>query len=102
MIVTAKHGDPFSFLGMHQERNGDLVVRAFVPEAAKRVHVVDAKTDAVVAELPRIHDDGLFAGPTGRSGDFFPYRLRVDNGKDTVEMEDPIDFQRSWVRWTST
>ena len=57
MIVSAKHGDPFSFLGMHQERNGDLAVRAFLPQAAKRVHVVDAKTDAVVAELPRIHDE---------------------------------------------
>jgi 1,4-alpha-glucan branching enzyme len=92
MIVSAKHGDPFSFLGMHQERNGDLVVRAFLPQVAKRVHVVEAQTGAVVAELPRIHDDGLFAGPLGRSGGFFPYRLRVDNGKGTADMEDPYRF----------
>ncbi len=93
LILSAKHGDPFSFLGMHQERNGALEVRAFIPNGAKRVHVIEAKSGKDVAELPRIHDDGLFAGTIGRSGDFFAYRLRVEtaDGKAS-EIEDPYRF----------
>jgi 1,4-alpha-glucan branching enzyme len=91
-IVSAKHGDPFSFLGMHAERNGALAVRAFLPNGAKRVHVIEAQTGNVLAELPRIHGDGLFAGPIGRSGDRFPYRLRVETAKGAADMEDPYRF----------
>ena len=104
LIVTAKHGDPFSFLGMHQERNGGLEVRAFLPNGAKRVHVIEAATGKVVAELPRVHDDGLFAGPVGRSGNFFPYRLRIETGPGARPPRSriPTGSRRSWAKWTFT
>jgi 1,4-alpha-glucan branching enzyme len=86
-IVTGDHGDPFSFLGMHQAEGG-TVVRAFLP-GARAVEVVSRDGDAI-GTLERIHPDGLFAGPVRQS---VPYRLRVaweDGGK--VEVDDPYRF----------
>ena len=86
-IVAGDHGDPFSFLGMHQSEGG-TVVRAFLP-GARAVEIVSRDGDAIGA-LERIHPDGLFAGPVRQS---VPYRLRVaweDGGE--AEVEDPYRF----------
>ncbi len=32
-VVTGDHPDPFSYLGMHEEGDNRLVVRAFLPGA---------------------------------------------------------------------
>ena len=91
-IVSAKHGDPFAFLGMHEAgADGHLSVRVFLPQA-RSVTVIAADTGEQVAELERVHQAGLFAGSVGRKGRPFPYRLRVDTGTDVVEMEDPYRF----------
>ena len=84
-VVGARHGDPFSFLGMHATGDG-LVVRVFQPHAVA-VWVVDAATGEPVAELPRQRAEGLFAGPLPR-GQRFAYRLslRLDDGRsETVD-----------------
>lgn len=92
-IVSAKHADPFSFLGMHRSAaERDLVVRAFLPEAQK-AWVVHVKTGAVVAELPRVHKAGFFAGPLEDHDYPFPYRLRILTADETeIDLEDPYRF----------
>jgi 1,4-alpha-glucan branching enzyme len=89
-VVRAEHGDPFGFLGLHEE-DGQLVVRSMQPRATA-VSVVDARNGQVVAELPRLRDEGLFGGPVpGRER--FPYRLRLDYGDGVTEIiEDPYRF----------
>ena len=88
-IVTANSDDPFAVLGMHGD-GGDIVVRAFFPHAS-RVDVIDATTGENVAQLPRLHRDGFFAGPTGRKKRF-PYRLRLSVGTTATEVDDPYRF----------
>jgi len=89
LIAAADHPDPFSYLGMHTVRD-ELVVRAFLP-GARSVGVVDASSGDVVTQLPRIHEDGVFAGSVPRSRPFI-YRLRVDFGGQVVDIEDPYRF----------
>ena len=88
-IVAANTDDPFAVLGMHGD-GGDIVVRAFFPHAS-RVDVIDATTGENVAQLPRLHRDGFFAGPTGRKKRF-PYRLRLNVGTTATEVDDPYRF----------
>ena len=91
-VLNGDEYDPFSFLGMHKDaRTGELVVRAFLPEAT-RVVVVDSGSGEVVAELAREHDAGLFTGVVAKDRDLFPYRLRVTSeGADRL-MDDPYAF----------
>jgi 1,4-alpha-glucan branching enzyme len=91
-IISAKHPDPFSYLGMHPGPKGQgLVVRAFLPQA-KRVHVVETAKGTVIAELLKVHDAGLFDGPVKRTGQIFPYRLRIDTDSGVQDIEDPYRF----------
>jgi 1,4-alpha-glucan branching enzyme len=86
-IVTGDHGDPFSFLGMHQSEGG-TVVRVFLP-GARAVEIV-SREGVAIGTLERIHPDGLFAGPVRQS---VPYRLRVawEDGVE-AEVEDPYRY----------
>ncbi len=88
-VVQARHGDPFSVLGMHVE-DGEVVVRAFLPRA-QRVAVVNTQTGAPSAPLQRIDPAGFFAGKVG-TGAPFPYRLRVLAGGLETDIEDPYRF----------
>jgi 1,4-alpha-glucan branching enzyme len=90
-IVKGIHGDPFSFLGMHDDGLGGLVVRVFLP-GVRRVTVIRAATDKVVAELGLVHRDGVFAGTVGRAGDRFAYRLLVDAAGGERRLDDPYRF----------
>ncbi len=88
-VVGAYAGDPFATLGMHAD-GGDVVVRAFAPQAS-RVDVVDATSGDIVVQLPRVHSDGFFAGTTERA-ERFPYRLRLTIGETATEVDDPYRF----------
>ena len=88
-ILNAELGDPFGFFGLHDAVAG-LAVRTFQPDAAG-VEVVDASGGRVVAELPRIHESGLFAGAVRRKRRF-TYRLRLREDGATREIEDPYRF----------
>jgi len=91
-IVGADHPDPFSFLGMHPGMDrGSLVVRAFLPQA-KSVEVIDAGNGKQVAGMEAIHDSGLFSCTLTDRKSRFPYRLRVDDGSATHDLEDPYRF----------
>ncbi|NBC32887.1 MAG: 1,4-alpha-glucan branching protein GlgB [Alphaproteobacteria bacterium] len=89
-IAEGTHGDPFDFLGMH-ETGGELVVRTFQPQADS-VAVIRAEDGTEVAALPRIHKEGVFAGPVGKAGRPFAYRLRVSTGGRTRDIADPYRF----------
>lgn len=95
-VLAADHRDPFGFFGMHHfEGTGPLMVRAFLAEAsaeASIVHVVDAATGEVAAELPRVHEAGIFAGVVPRRGKRFAYRLRVRTQAGEIDVEDPYRF----------
>jgi 1,4-alpha-glucan branching enzyme len=88
-LRRAEHGDPFAFLGMHQEGSA-LVVRTFQP-GATRVWVMDHASGEVTGELARLHADGVFAGPAGRSGRF-RYRLRIEADGGLLDIVDPYQF----------
>jgi 1,4-alpha-glucan branching enzyme len=90
-IVSAQHGDPFSFLGMHEDADDGLVVRTFAP-GAKKVHVVRAKDGKVAAELKRVDEAGFFAGPVAKKGPVFAYRLRIETADCEQEIDDPYRF----------
>jgi len=91
-ILRADHPDPFSFLGMHSEPDGQAVaVRAFLPKADE-VAVIDSSSGSVVGELQRVHDAGFFAGLLEGRQHTFRYRLRVKGGDGEVEIEDPYRF----------
>jgi 1,4-alpha-glucan branching enzyme len=90
-VLRGDHDNPFYFLGMHRDGNGDeLTVRSFQP-GAERMWVIDAATNDVVAELKRVHAEGFFVGRTGRK-ERFRYRLRRQSAGRTVDFEDPYRF----------
>ena len=90
-IAHGDHGDPFSFLGMHDDGKAGLIVRAFLP-FAKSVTVVEAADGKKVAELRRIHPAGLFAGRMGRRTTRFPYRFRIATAQGEIELDDAYRF----------
>jgi 1,4-alpha-glucan branching enzyme len=89
-IVQARHGDPFSFLGMHEEAGG-LVVRAMLPGAAA-VAVVDAASGATVAEGELVDPAGLYVARIPGRTSWFRYRLRVKWGDVEQEFDDAYRF----------
>jgi 1,4-alpha-glucan branching enzyme len=91
-VLAADHRDPFGFFGMHRYgEDGPLFVRAFLPESTA-VRVVDARTGAVAAELPRVHEAGLFAGVIPGRSERFAYRLRAQTDGGEIDLEDPYRF----------
>jgi 1,4-alpha-glucan branching enzyme len=88
-IIEARHGDPFSYLGMHQQ-GGKIFVRVFLPWA-RRMWVLKRDSGEVAGELPRIHESGLFSGPVG-DPPRFPYRLRAEGDYGPVEFDDIYSF----------
>jgi 1,4-alpha-glucan branching enzyme len=88
-IVEGRHGDPFSYLGMHLA-GARVCVRAFLPHA-RSVFVVRRQDDRVMGELPRIHEAGLFSGVVANAPRF-PYRLRAETAEGCVEFDDIYAF----------
>ncbi|WP_308915042.1 1,4-alpha-glucan branching protein GlgB [Jannaschia sp. LMIT008] len=88
-VVRGRHGDPFGILGPRVV-DGRLHVATFAPDAA-RVEVVDPK-GKVMAELPRLHPEGFFAGPVGQRTSVVPYRLRCMAGDAEWTKDDPYRF----------
>jgi 1,4-alpha-glucan branching enzyme len=90
-ICYGDHEDPFSVLGMHADRAGELWVRTFQPDAAM-VAVIDAWTGERVAELRRRGGEGVFEGKIPGRKDRFGYRLRVNWYGVDRDVEDPYRF----------
>ena len=88
-VVEARHGDPFGVLGMHAA-GGELIVRAFLPQA-ERVQVVD-EAGKPAGALQRVDPAGFFAGKLAKRTMPFRYRLRLSAGERQWEIEDPYRF----------
>ena len=87
-IVTGRHADPFSILGMHGGHGGPLVVRTFAPHA-EAVTLVDVN-GKTVTELDLTHPDGLYSRVF--ESEPFEYRLKLRHGKHTWTTDDPYRF----------
>jgi len=77
-LVELTHQSPHTLLGMHPLGDGSgLVVRAFLPDAAKiEVQPVHEKNQPRFA-LKRIHESGLFEGVTPSANRVYAYDLVV-------------------------
>jgi 1,4-alpha-glucan branching enzyme len=87
-IVSGRHGDPFSVLGVH-EADGRLVARCFVPHA----EFVTAFTlqGKKAGELARVHDAGFFEGKLSiRKRQPLKYLARNAGGE--WHLTDPYSF----------
>jgi 1,4-alpha-glucan branching enzyme len=89
-IVAARHGDPFAYLGMHEEA-GALVVRAMLP-GAEAVSIVDRESGAIAGVAEEAHPDGFFVARLKERKDRFPYRLRVSWDGAAHEFDDAYRF----------
>jgi 1,4-alpha-glucan branching enzyme len=89
-IVEARHGDPFSFLGMHPTPGG-VCVRAMLP-AAQEMAVIDSATGKVAAKGVRVHPDGFFVANVADRKEPFRYRLRISRGAVEQEFDDIYRF----------
>ena len=89
-IVNGDHADPFSVLGVLAAPGGTLV-RAFVP-GAEAVSIIDGDGGRQLAEMERLHDDGLFEGVVADRTPPFAYRLKATRGGDVWEVDDPYRF----------
>ncbi len=89
-IVTGRHSDPFSILGMHPSDDGSrLYVRAFMPEA-EAVSLADSKGKSV-AEMEKIHPDGLYSVVFDKKKPF-DYRLNLRSGSHEWTADDAYRF----------
>ncbi len=87
-IVSARHGDPFAVLGLHDTPSG-LALRAFVPHA-ERLFAVEP--DGANVALTLRDAAGFFEGvlPKGKSRSH--YRLRAENSGGTWDLDNPYAF----------
>lgn len=87
-IVGGYHGAPFDVLGPHLE-NGDLIIRAFRPNAAAITVVSKSKR----TPMDRIHEDGLFEAVIPNRKKVTPYQLEYEfSGGATQLYEDSYAF----------
>src|ERR1051326_3094517 len=93
-LVELKHRSPHELLGMHPLGDGSgLVVRAFLPHAAKVEVVSVPEKDQPGFELQRIHNGGVFEGVTKSASRVYAYELVVTNHQGQVHsMRDPYLF----------
>jgi 1,4-alpha-glucan branching enzyme len=75
-LVTARHADPFSVLGLHAGTKNQLWLRALLP-GAKSVEVINATTEAREAVLTLRHADGFFEAAIPKKTERFEYWLNV-------------------------
>ena len=89
LILKAKHHDPFSYLGQHQE--GEMYAyRVFLPQA----NSVSVKLAHKWVSLDKAHQDGLFT-THNKSPIDLPCLLKITVGEHTFETHDPYTFNNS-------
>jgi len=90
-LLAARHGDPFSFLGLHEGPDGAHYLRVLLPHA-RHVEAWSADGTKLLCTLMALHDDGVFEAiyPEGAPPD---YRLQVtwDDGNRSL-LDDPYRF----------
>ncbi|MEI9988666.1 MAG: 1,4-alpha-glucan branching protein GlgB [Rhizomicrobium sp.] len=94
-FLQGEEQDPFSYLGMHVDQSGQLVVRALIPGALS-VGVVEREGGDVVGGLMPVGATDFFIGTIGSARDVFSYRLTVTDQSGTNLVDDPYSFP-SWI-----
>src|SRR5487761_2730323 len=89
LILEARHHDPFSFLGLH-ENTGNWIVRVFRPYASE----IWLHTGETWEPLKRVHKDGFFTWE-GAMLPPTPCKLRFKFDEDFLETHDPYTFGSS-------
>jgi len=87
-LAEGRHGDPFSYLGVHRPDDQHWVVRVFRPDAETVELLPDGKKQPV--PLAPMGGDGLFAATLVE--DPGPYRLRFGRAGGRWEEHDPYRF----------
>ncbi|MBK1666096.1 1,4-alpha-glucan branching enzyme [Rhodospirillum rubrum] len=94
-LVGARHSNPFAFLGPHEGRaeggRGGFCIRCFRPKATA-VSLISAADDTVLGRMKRLHPDGLFGIDLPEAPGALAYRLRVSEGDEDRDIEDPYRF----------
>ena len=93
-LVELKHQSPHTLLGMHRLGSGSgLVVRAFLPDAARvEIQPVHEK-DKPRFPLKRIHESGLFEGVAPSVDRVYAYDLVItDHQGRTRSTRDAFSF----------
>jgi 1,4-alpha-glucan branching enzyme len=86
LILAARHHDPFSWLGLHND-GAQSILRSFLPYASR----VWLQTANGWEEMKRSHTDGLYTWQ-GKTGVHRPCLLRIEQDGRTVEQHDPFTF----------
>jgi 1,4-alpha-glucan branching enzyme len=90
-LVRGDQADPFGLLGAHDGVGGGAVVRTFQPHA-ERVWLIDPTSGHAIGELSREHAAGMFVGELPDRKAPLAYRLRLEVGGTTMEIDDPYRF----------
>ena len=90
MVVDARHGNPFAFLGLHPAGTGKgMVVRTFQPQARGVMCLVGDDSHP----LKKLHPDGFFEGVFPDQQERFDYRFQItDFHGNVTETEDVYSF----------
>ncbi len=89
LILDAKHHDPFSYLGLHEE-NGWHIFRAFLPYATQ----VRIKTVQGWQALEKTHANGLFEWQ-GKEKPHLPVAMQIQQGAHEYTTVDAYSLQPS-------
>lgn len=93
-IASATHTDPFGFLGPHAYGKSGTVYRVF-HVYAEQVDIIHADDSHVITTLTRLDGTDGFLGRVRDVSPDTPYRLRLTNGDNVWEEEDPYRFSTS-------
>ncbi|HYN16607.1 MAG TPA: 1,4-alpha-glucan branching enzyme, partial [Actinomycetes bacterium] len=78
-LVRGEHHEPHRLLGAHLE-DGQVVVRAFRPEATGVTVLLGPKGPGQRVKLAQVHPAGLFEGTVGGTAVPPSYRLEISYG----------------------
>ena len=89
-LVHASHRSPHQLLGMHPLGDGSgVVVRAYLPDAAKIEVKPTLEKDKPSFSLKRIDASGLYEGTTSAAHKVFAYELVVTDYQGKVRKVRP-------------
>jgi len=89
-ILEARGHDPFTYLGRHEHSEGGIIIRAFLPRAA-RAWVLWQKRKTIA--MQKIHADGLYEIHLPKGNFEKSYRLRLENAEGhRWEIDDAYRF----------
>ena len=93
-LVTVQHRSPHQLLGMHPLGGGfGVVVRAFLPEAAKVEAQPTHDKRKPKIKLKRLHRAGLFEGVSRETNEVYAYDLLItDHDGRRWQTRDPFSF----------